>query len=468
MHTPSTTLDSELIAGLATPPGCSGVAVIRLSGPGLPHTLLPLLRHPSGQPLKPEWFKPRTLHRLDLFDPEANSLLDQALVVYFPAPHSFTGEAQMEIHSHGAPVVLTQLLTLLTRIGVRMAQPGEFSRRAYQNGKLDLTRAEALMALIHASNLRAAREAARQLQGSLGQTIGKIRESLLDLLVQTEAELDFADEEIELHSDGHLTQQLQEITQQLNPLVQGATVGQQWQNGLELVILGQPNVGKSSLYNHLVGKEKAIVTPIAGTTRDLNEHHLAIHGVPIVLVDTAGVRETAEVIEQEGIQRAKARAAQADGVLLLYDAQNGLSAIEMQWAATLGPDRLILVANKVDQCQTETMPDTTTALAGFRSLAISCRTGVGLAALTQAIYDHFAQQPAGEESPVILLARQREVIQRTKALVEEAKELLTQGKPKEIVAMVLRSSLATVAELAGETTHDQLLDRIFSQFCIGK
>ncbi|MBF0461469.1 MAG: tRNA uridine-5-carboxymethylaminomethyl(34) synthesis GTPase MnmE [Magnetococcales bacterium] len=462
------TLESDIIAGLATPPGSSGVAVIRLSGPGLPELLLPLLRHPHGKPLSPAWFQPRLLHRLDLFDPVADTLLDQALVVYFPAPHSFTGEPQMEIQCHGAPVVVARLLALLTAVGIRMARPGEFSRRAYQHGKLDLTQAEALMALIHASTLRAAREAARQLQGSLATAVGAVREGLLDLLVQVEADLDFADEEIDPATDTLLQHRLTAILTRLATLTQGAALGQHWQDGLDWVIAGQPNVGKSSLYNRLVGRDKAIVTAIPGTTRDLNEHRLEWQGIPVLLVDTAGLRSTEELVEQEGIRRAQERIAQADGVLLLYDAQAGLAVSEQQLAQKLGSERVILVANKGDLCPASGPLALPNDLAGYCSVVISCLTGEGLDRLAEVMHTHFLSQPGAEEGSILLLARQREAILRTEVAVQEAEMLVNRGAPKEILAMVLRSALEAVGELAGETCHAQLLDRIFAQFCIGK
>ena len=466
MH-PPLTLDFDLIAALATPPGSSGVAVVRLSGPDLPRALLPLLRHPHGHLLTPEWFKPRFLHRLDLVDTENGAVLDQALVVYFPAPHSFTGEPQMEIQCHGAPVVIARLLALLTRLGIRMAQPGEFSRRAYHHGKWDLTQAEALMALIHASTLRAAREAARQMQGTLAVAVSAVREQLLDLLAQVEADLDFADEEGTVIDEALVGRTLRDLGLRLTRLSAGAILGQQWQTGLDLVIAGQPNVGKSSLFNRLVGREKAIVTAVPGTTRDLNEHHLEIQGIPVVLVDTAGLRRTDEVVEQEGIRRARERMAQADGILLLYDARSGLGESEQRWAEEWGAERVILVANKVDLLQggQVALPS---VLSGYRLFRFSCLTGEGMESLREAIQSHFARQPCGEEGAIILLARQGEVVARTVAAVQEAEGLWNQGAPKEIIAVVLRSALEAVGELAGETRHEHVLDRIFAQFCIGK
>ena len=464
-------LKSDLIAGLATPPGCSGVAIIRLSGPNLPQQLIPLLRHPQKQPLTTKTFVPRSLQRLDLIDPDDEILLDQALVVYFPAPNSFTGEPQMEIHCHGSPVVVGRILAVLSTLGVRMAKPGEFSRRAYQNGKMDLTQAEAIMALIHASTLRAAREAARQLRGSLEIAVKQLSTTLLDILAQVEADLDFSDEEIDPADDERLRQQLATVNSDLEKLLRGAAWGQRLQNGFELVIAGKPNVGKSSLYNLLIGQDKAIVTPIPGTTRDLAEHRIEIRGIPVLLIDTAGLRDTNELVEQEGIRRAKERIAQADGVLLVYAAQEGLSAIEQQLAHELGPERLILLANKIDLCHDITPPSLLASdLAKHRYLQFSCLDCTGLELLLDTIHTLFAADPGGEEGTIIMVSRQQEAIQQTKTAVQEACQLLdsSSSEAKEILAMILRTALESIGELAGETHHEQLLDRIFSQFCIGK
>lgn len=453
--------DADLIAGLATPLGRSGVAVVRLSGPNLPQAVLPLLRHPDGSFPSADRFKPRCLHRLDLLDLEEKTLLDQALVVWFPAPHSFTGEPQLEIQCHGSPVVVDRLLALLTRLGVRMARPGEFSRRAHQNGRLGLTQAEALMTLIHASTVRVAREAARQMQGSLAEQVTTIRTALLEVLAQVEADLDFADEEIDPADDAGLRQRLLDLTGQLSRLVTGGLVGRQWQDGWDLVIAGQPNVGKSTLFNRLVGREKAIVTPLPGTTRDLNEHSLEWSGIPVLLVDTAGLRHSDEVVEQEGIRRARARIAQADGVIWVYDARIGLTDEDRELLRELGTERLLWVANKVDLC-----PDG--GVWQVPSLPVSCLTGEGLEGLREAIERQFAREPGGEEGGILLHARHREVVQRTEGLVQDAVDLLNRGVPKEIIALTVRSALEVIGEMAGETTHIDLLDRIFSQFCIGK
>lgn len=472
MHTPLTQ-ESDLIAGLATPPGNSGVAVIRLSGPDLPLRLLPLLRHPyqpspvSLAPVSLESFQPRRLLRFDLIDPDTHSLIDQALLVFFPAPNSFTGEPQLEIQCHGSPVVIGQIFSALTALGIRAATPGEFSRRAFHHGKMDLTQAEALMTLIHAKTVQAAREAARQMEGSLGQSLSSMRETLLDLLAQVEADLDFSDEDIDPATDRVLHQKMTALNRDLDGWLQGATWGQKLHNGMELVIAGQPNVGKSSLFNRLVGRDKAIVTDLPGTTRDLNEHRIDLHGIPVLLVDTAGLRHTDEIIEQEGIRRAQARIQQADAILLLYDVRQGLTEREFTLAQEMGAERLILVANKIDLCSAD-LPPLPAAIANHIRLPLSCIEGTGIDTLLDTLHHRLAHNPGGEEGAIIMVARQKECLQQVKTSTLESLTLLNENGPKEILALTLRSALHSLGELAGESHHSDLLDRIFSSFCIGK
>ena len=461
-------LESDLIAGLATPPGRAGVAVIRLSGPNLPQHILPLFRHPQQKHLTSASFTPRHMHRINIIDTDGKTIIDQSLVVFFPAPHSFTGESQIEIHCHGSPVVISQIFAILTTLQVRMAKPGEFSRRAFLHGKMDLTQAEALMALIHASTLQAAREANRQLQGSLKSSIESLRERLLDVLAQVEAELDFSDEEIDPDNENQLLEKVIRVRTDLEQLLKGAAWGERLQNGFELVMAGLPNVGKSSLFNLLIGRDKAIVTEIPGTTRDLNEHHIEIQGIPVLLVDTAGIRTTEAVVEQEGIRRAKQRIQQADGVLLVYDARVGLSENELQLIHEIENDRLILVANKIDLCQTAKNPRIDPPLKNVHSQYLSCLHQQGLESLLNTIHEMFASREGGNEGAIIMVSRQREAVHNSLKSVVEAVDLMKNAAPNEILAMVLRTALQDLAEIAGEFHHEQLLDRIFSTFCIGK
>jgi tRNA modification GTPase len=458
---------NDLIVGLATPAGSSGVAVLRLSGDGLPECLLPMVQTSSGARVRLEQLQPRKMVLVNLLDFESGHLLDQALLVYFPQPNSFTGESQVELHTHGSPVVIKRLLHLLGRMGVRIAKPGEFSRRAFLNGKLDLSRAEALMALIHATSLQAAREAARQMQGSLAARWYDLRHGLLAALVHVEAELDFADEEIETASHALLHSQMAELLAMLQRLQRGAKTGRQWQEGLDIVIAGRPNVGKSSLFNALIERDKAIVTEIPGTTRDINEHGVEWSGVAIVLADTAGLRDSSDWVEQEGIRRAKERIAQADAVLLVFDIREGLHPAERQMAVDLGADRLLLVANKRDLWVDAKEEDRGLG-APFGEVSVSCRSGEGMDLLREMIIERFTQSPGGEEGAIILVARQREIVQHCMEHVRESMRLLQLQQSGEIIALHLRSALQVIGELVGETRYEEFLDQIFSQFCIGK
>ncbi|MBF0369716.1 MAG: tRNA uridine-5-carboxymethylaminomethyl(34) synthesis GTPase MnmE, partial [Magnetococcales bacterium] len=350
-------LESDPIMGLATPPGSSAVAVLRLSGPNLLPSLLPLFSTPSGNALEVGDFTPRKLRLLYFLDYDDAPPLDQVLVVYFPAPHSATGEDQVEIHPHGSPVILSRMMERLLEVGFRTARPGEFSRRAYLNGKMDLVQAEALMGLIEASSLRAAREASRQLAGSLSERLGAIRGELVALLSHLEAGLDFPDEEISPDNQAVIAERLAQVLASLQEMLSSAQTGRHLSEGFQLVIMGRPNVGKSSLFNRLIGQDRAIVTPLPGTTRDLIENQLIIDGIPVLLVDSAGIRSQAEEIEQEGIRRAKAKAQGADGVLFVGEAHLGLQEEEELMLGGLDPERLIVVWNKGDLCSP--LPDPT-------------------------------------------------------------------------------------------------------------
>jgi tRNA modification GTPase len=456
--------DSSPIAALATPPGRSGVAIIRISGPGVWEKITPLLRLPNSQ-----LPTPRLLQRLDLLDSN-QQLLDQALVVFFKAPHSFTGEDQVEIHGHGSPVVVARTMERLSELGVRPADPGEFSRRAFLNGKTDLAQAEALMNLINAASMRAAREAARQMEGSLSKRLLQNQALLLEALAHLEATLDFADEDISPDDEQAIVTRLTKVSEDLGKLLQGAILGRQLSEGFELAIVGRPNVGKSSLFNRLLGKNRAIVTPQPGTTRDLLEGALEIHGIPVQLTDTAGLRETSEAIEQEGIRRARERFQGADAVLLLLDAAAGVQPEDIKIAQSAPTDRTILVWNKLDLISSQPLPDF--AESGLpqtvESLAISCKNGEGFSELLEKIANYFGSLPVDGEGSVVMVARQRESLQKTISHLARAEAVLLHGQNEELAAISLRDALQAIGELVGKTSHDDLLDLIFSSFCIGK
>jgi tRNA modification GTPase len=462
-------ITTDPIAALATPPGRSGVAIIRISGPQIWQKVTPLLQHPNGKQLTAKPPTPRVMQRLDLIDGKKQPL-DQALVVFFQTPHSFTGEDQIEIHGHGSPVVVARTMERLTELGIRPADPGEFSRRAFLNGKTDLAQAEALMNLINASSLRAAREAARQMDGSLSKRFTEAQKLLLAALAHIEATLDFADEDISPDDEKAIVDRLTKASEDLGKLLQGAVLGRQLADGFELAIVGRPNVGKSTLFNHLSGQNRAIVTAQPGTTRDLLDCAIEIHGIPVQLTDTAGLRETGEVIEQEGIRRAKGRLQKADAVLLLLDLSMELQTEDLEIINSAPLDRTILVWNKADLTTDQSLPDLTAA--GIKqtvaSAVISCKKSSGIDDLLVKIASYFGSLPVDGEGSVVMVARQRESLQKTISHLARAEALLLHGSNEELVAISIREALQSIGEIVGETTHDDLLDLIFSSFCIGK
>ncbi|MBF0125725.1 MAG: tRNA uridine-5-carboxymethylaminomethyl(34) synthesis GTPase MnmE [Magnetococcales bacterium] len=462
-------LENEPIAGLATPPGTSAVAVIRLSGTGLKERLLPLLRRPDGRPATLADFTPRILKRMDLVDQREHGgkqPLDKAMMVFFQAPHSYTGDDLVELHCHGAPVVVRHVLEHLTELGIRPARPGEFTRRACLNGKMDLTQAEALAALINASTLRAAQEAMRQMEGSLSQRITRVREKLLHLLAHLEASLDFADEEVETLPTPALLRELSSVTETLGGLLRSAQLGSHLNDGFQLLIAGRPNVGKSSLFNRLLGKQRAIVSALPGTTRDCIESRLEIHGIGVLLIDTAGLRHSEEVIEAEGIKLTRERLTQADGVLLVMDAQQAPSGEELELVRSIPPGQGIVVWNKMDLHQGSPAP--LLEWQPLPTVTVSCVTGAGLDALTTAIAGLFLPLPADGEGAVIMAVRQKEALSQAIRALVECEALIVHNKPGEITALPLRSALEALGELVGHITHDVLLEQIFKTFCIGK
>lgn len=461
-------LEEDPIAALATPPGTSALAIIRMSGTGLKERLLPLLRRLDGRLATSADLTPRILQRMDIVDCHDHGKvpLDKIMVVFFPGPHSYTGEDSAEIHCHGSPVIVKHILEHLTQMGIRPAQPGEFTRRACLNGKMDLTQAEALAALINAATLRSAQEAMRQLEGSLSKRITMARERLLTVLAHLEVTLDFTEDEIAPLPFQALLMELVRISESLSALLRTSTLGSCLHDGFQLLIVGRPNVGKSSLFNQLLGRQRAIVSPTPGTTRDCIESRLEIQGILIVLTDTAGLRDTQEAVEMEGIKLTKERLAQADGILLVLDAHTGITSEDEALLQTLPAGRAVVVWNKMDLIAPASM--VLPVWPNRPTVSISCMTGEGLESLLAAIGKLFLPMPTDGEGAIIMAVRQKEALIQAIHALAECESLIAHNDPVEIAALSLRSALEALGELVGQITHEALLDRIFGTFCLGK
>lgn len=446
-------MNDDTIAAIATPPGQGGVGMVRLSGP-LSVAIAEAICGDLPQPRRAAF---RRFHASD------GSALDEGIALYFPSPHSFTGEDVLELHGHGGPVVMDLLLARVLELGARAARPGEFSERAFLNDKLDLTQAEAIADLIASTTAEAARAAVRSLEGEFSQRIQALVEELIQLRMYIEAAIDFPEEEIDFLADNRIAEQLRVLREQLNALQAVAGQGRLLRDGMTVVIAGRPNAGKSSLLNQLAGREAAIVTAIPGTTRDVLREAIAIDGMPLHIIDTAGLRDSRDLVEQEGIRRAWAEIETADRVLLLVDDQQGLTAADQALRERLPTETgVTVIYNKIDL--TGRAPMMQPVDDGY-ALWLSAKTGAGLGQLR----DHLKNCMGYHGGEGTLMARRRhlEALERAAVALATADEQLA-ARAGELAAEELRQAQNALGEITGEFTSDDLLGRIFSSFCIGK
>jgi tRNA modification GTPase len=440
---------SDPIAAIATAPGRGGIGVVRLSGGAIERFIQPL----TGKAMVP---RRATYTR---FLDATGGTLDEGIALYFPAPKSYTGEAVLELQGHGGPQVLQGVLERCLELGARLAEPGEFSRRAFLNGKLDLVQAEAVADLIDAGSREAARSALRSLDGEFSQRINSVKDALIQLRMLVEATLDFPEEDVDFLQQADAWGKLADITGKLDAVLAQARQGALLREGLNVVLIGQPNVGKSSLLNRLAGYDAAIVTEIAGTTRDTVREAIQIQGVPLHIIDTAGLRETEDPVEKLGIERTWAAAEKADVALLLIDAQHGVGGQEAAMLARLGEIPVLTVHNKIDLANEAPL----VSQDGLE-LWLSARTGMGIDLLKGRLLQLAGWQATGEGT---FIARTRHVtaLRRARGHLQAA---AASGTQLEFLAEELRLAQEALSEITGEFTADDLLGVIFSQFCIGK
>jgi len=446
----------EPIVAIATPYGESAIGIVRLSGRGVLDIVKKYFR------TKRE-IKPRYAHFGVLYD-EKGEELDEGVLIYYKAPHSYTGEDMVELNLHGNPRILKRALELFINAGARLAEPGEFTKRAFLNGKLDLTQAEAVAELISAKTELARKVALKQLHGELSKHIRPLRETLLELLAYIEADIEFAEEDIPTLTKEQVIQMVEKVIEGIDELLKTAKTGKFIREGVKLAIVGRPNVGKSSLFNALLKEERAIVTDIAGTTRDFIEETLQIKGVPVRLVDTAGIRETQDIVEKIGVERSKKKVKEADLVLFVIDASQEVTDEDLRIYEEIKEKEHIIVANKVDlgvKANLNKFKDETV-------IKVSALKGMGLEELSEEILKKVGANL--EESVNIYISVRHET------LLKKAKEVLKRFKEEfkekdispEIAMLDLREASDYLGEILGEITTEDVLGKIFSTFCIGK
>ena len=446
----------DTIVAAATPPGRGGVGVVRVSGPKVPEIAATLV----GE-------LPRPRHaRLTPFLDKSGDPIDVGLTLFFPAPHSYTGEHVVELQGHGGPVVIERLVERCLELGARRARPGEFTERAFHNDKIDLAQAEAVADLIDAGSREAARAAMRSLQGEFSSMVQGLADAVVDLRTYVEAAIDFPEEEVDFLGDQELRDRLAAVRAHFDGVAAAASQGRLLRDGITVVLAGRPNSGKSSLLNRLAGYEAAIVTAIPGTTRDVLRERIAIDGLPLHVLDTAGLRESEDEVEAEGVRRARAEMMRADRVLFVIDsADDPLGrAFEEQRARLPDDVPVTLVFNKIDVADGLPVSDT---LSGPPRVHVSARTGSGLDMLRSHLKDSVSFQAAGNGS---ISARRRhlEALARARACVENGAAALESRRAGELVAEELRLAQQALDEITGVFHADDLLGRIFGSFCIGK
>jgi len=469
----------DTICAIATPAGQGGIGIVRLSGPQALSIASEVVRLRSGGSLSS--VSSHTLHLADLVIPAlekhgevravrhcqpTSGLIDEALVVYMKAPRSFTAEDVVEIQSHGGMLVLELVCRVCLESGARMAEPGEFTKRAFLNGRLDLSQAEAVLDTIRAASSAGLNIAQRQLRGDLAHEIEQARASLLTVLAHVEAGIDFVDEDISFLQQDELVRIVRNALVFVQKLEATARDGRILKEGAHIVILGRPNVGKSSLLNRLLKEERAIVTAIPGTTRDVIEGSIDIDGVMIHLADTAGMRETDDVVEREGIRRARAAQDEADLLLVVVDGSVPLTSDDRNLLRSVTDRKHLVLLNKADLAQTvERDP----ALADRLVYIISAKTGMGVesvksALLPQLVSDSFE----AAESLMVANARHRDALRRASASLDQALESVRGGMAGELISIDVRAAADALGEITGAITTDEILGRIFSEFCVGK
>ena len=452
---------ADTIVALSTPPGRSGIGVIRLSGASSLDLLRILVR---DQDFAPE---PNRVVLKEIYVPDRGELLDRALITYFKSPHSFTGEDVVELSCHGSPPLLLHVIDALLSSGARTADPGEFTLRALSNGRMNLSQAEAVRDLIDAQTLAAVQQAARQLNGELSARLQPFKDTLLEIIVPLESALEFVEDDLPEDITSHLVQKLETLITRLRDLVDTFQSGRLLKDGLKITLTGRPNVGKSSIFNSLLMKERAIVTSIPGTTRDSLSELININGIPVLLTDTAGVRASTDRIEQLGIERTEQAVVDADFVVVVIDGSQSLTEEDKDVLAKAAKRNYLVALNKsdLDAFNVNNVPDINNHAP---VISVSARTRDGLDELINAMMEPFTAHGIPETDFLITNARHYDLLKRSINSLQSSQELLRRGSSEEITLTGLHDALRFLGEITGETTPEDILTQIFSTFCIGK
>ena len=454
----------DTIAAVATPVGEGGVAMVRVSGPDAERIAAEVFARSQGRNGK---LRSNTLYHGTIRDPKTDNVLDEVMLAVMRKPRSYTGEDVVEIHCHGGVFLVRQILGLILSQGARHAEPGEFTKRAFLNGRIDLAQAEAVLDLIHARTDKAVQLAHNQAEGGLSKWVRELREDLLEILVQVEAAIDFPEEEIELLQRPELIQKVGALQSKISEIIDTYEWGKLFREGARVCICGRPNVGKSSLLNALLGEERVIVTPVPGTTRDVIEESINLKGLPVVLWDTAGIRETSNEIEKIGVALSRQHLEKADAVLVVLDGSEYLTDEDRALLKLSAGKKSIIVVNKNDLSQRLDLDEVATLGTEAQVAAVSAKTQTGLAELSNSLRELLLGSPS-EPAIVLTNLRHKSALVRSKESLCRSVMTLKQCRPPDFVAVDLNEAREALEEVTGLINNGDILERVFSNFCIGK
>lgn len=457
---------ADTIVALATPAGRSGIGVVRLSGPDAVAFAQRLSSDDDHDPV------PRRASLKTLTDLETGEPIDEAILTYFKAPNSFTGEDVVEISCHGSPVLLRHVIDAYLKLGARMAEPGEFTLRALANGRMNLAEAEAVRDLIEARTSASAQQAVRQMRGEFSNRLQPIKDKLLDAIVVLESALEFVEDDLPETQTERLRENLHQMADEIGKMAATFKAGRLLREGLKVTLAGRPNVGKSSLFNALLGTDRAIVTEIAGTTRDQINESFVVHGVPVSLMDTAGLRETSDTVEIIGVERSRRAVADADLVIVVIDASEHISGEDIEVLESVKELPHVVAINKIDKIASidEILDQVREGIPNGSGEIVpaSAKTGAGIDKLKHAIVHPFVSHESTDSGFLITDARHHDLLVRSKDELDASLVLLNQNASEELTLIGLHNALRYLGQITGETTTEDMLTRIFSTFCIGK
>ncbi len=454
----------DTIAAISTPLGEGGIGIIRLSGPEAISIANKIFQSPRG--IRLHNVKTHTIHYGFVVDPETNERIDEVLISVMRAPNTYTKEDVVEINCHGGFIILNRILNIIIKQGARLAEPGEFTKRAFLRGRIDLSQAESVIDLIKAKTDEAQKIALEHLSGKLSQKINSLRDSLTRICAHVEAYIDFPEEDIDGLTEMEIENEISRIANEIEGLIEGYEEGKIYREGLTTAIVGKPNVGKSSLLNALLMKDRAIVTEIPGTTRDLIEEYVNIKGIPLKIIDTAGIRQAYDLVEAEGIKRTLKAIEEAELVLLVLDTSRAIDSLDMEIIQKVKDKKVIAILNKKDiKSKDFSLPN---ELKNKPMVEISALTGEGIDELKELIFNTSISKRYRQEGLIVTKLRHKIALEKAFESLQSALRSFKNKEPLEITAMFIREALNYLGQIVGIVTTEEILNLIFSEFCIGK